>query len=76
MKRVITGARFVQDVRDQFYFSSPDHPLQSSKGNIDLGDKVEIVSEKSGNLLAIGLVVEKGKPYEECRTVHITKRFE
>lgn len=75
-KRVITGAQYVQDVRSEFYVSSPSHPLQSQPGNIHLGDTVAVISAVTGNLLAIGEVTAQGTPYDECRTIHITKRFD
>jgi hypothetical protein len=68
---VLTGSRFVQDVRDQFYFSSPE----KFGGGAALGDQVAIVSDVTGNLLAIGEIISEGKPYDECRTVNVTKRF-
>jgi hypothetical protein len=36
---------------------------------------VAIVAGQSGNLLALGEIVSKGEPYDECRTVKVTKRF-
>jgi len=72
MKKVLTGAQVAQEVLDEFYFSSP----AKYGGSCAAGDEVEVISEQSGKRLALGIIIEEGKPYEECRTVRITKRFE
>jgi hypothetical protein len=69
---VFTGSQFVQDVREQFYYSSPE----KFGGKAALHDRVTIVSEVTGNVLALGEIVDEGKPYDECRTVKVTQRFE
>lgn len=68
---VMTGSCCAQDVRDEFYFSSP----QKYGGGAELGDQVKVVSAVTGNVLALGEVVEKGSPYDECRTVKVVQRF-
>jgi hypothetical protein len=67
-----TGSKYVQDVKDRFYFSSPEQ----FGGGVEVGEQVAIIAEQTGNLLALGRVIEKGKPYAECATVQVEKRFD
>jgi hypothetical protein len=71
-RTVFTGLRWVEDVRTQFYYSSPE----KFGGGAVLGDQVTIVSDVTGNVLALGEIIETGKPYDECRTVKIVQRFD
>lgn len=71
-RKVVTGAKFVQEVRDEFYFSSQ----AEFGGGAALGDQVVIVSEQTGNILALGTVVAEGTPRAECKSVKVFKRFE
>lgn len=68
---VVTEKKHPEDVPDQFYFSSP----QSYGGSAAVGDAVVIEQEQSHAILARGVIVAGGKPYEECRTVKVTQRF-
>ena len=68
---VLTGSQSPQEVRDEFYFSS----CAKYGGGATLGDQVRIVSDVTGAVLALGEIVDQGKPYVECRTVKVTQRF-
>jgi hypothetical protein len=67
---VITGTRYPADLPDEFYFSSPEQ----YGGTAHVSDGIVIKSE-TGNILAIGQIIEEGEPYEECRTVKVIQRF-
>ena len=71
-RRVVTGFRYAQEVRDEFYFSS----MQNFGGGAAPGDQVVIVSEETGNILALGEVVAEGAPRAECKSVKVFKKFE
>lgn len=72
MKAVICGARYVQDLPDQFYFSTP--PGYGGH-KPEIGETVCIISEPTGNLLALSEIKTLGDPREECSTVKLKQRF-
>jgi hypothetical protein len=72
LRVVVAAAVYAEEVRAEFYFSSP----RNFGGGAEQGDQVAVVSDRTGNLLALGEIVSEGKPYVECKKVKVTKRFE
>jgi len=68
---VITEKKHPQDIPDQFYYSSP----QKFGGGAAVGDEVVIEQLDTHAILARGVIVKEGKPYEECRTVQVVQRY-
>jgi hypothetical protein len=72
VKKVIAEKRYAADVPDQFYFSTPPHFGAEPPA---LGETVAVISDETGNLLALGKIEKQGAPYAECSTVKVTQRL-
>lgn len=68
---VVTEKKHPEDLPDEFYFSSP----KAYGGSAAVGNAVVIEQEQSRAILARGVIVQGGIPYEECRTVKVIQRF-